>query len=104
MTVGGAYVVLPDVADQAVMHHTWLQPEQMMAGPGLAGVGGGACGRRIRSVGAGRSLLKRGAAGTRAGSDRVRFQACCFNHSTRAVAAGDWPSTLASFDNAGARV
>ncbi len=104
VTVGGAYAVLPYVADQAVMHHAWLQPEQMMAGLGLAGVGGGPGGRRARPAGAGHILLRRGAAGTRAGSDRARFQACCFNHSTREAAAGDWPSTLASFDNAGARV
>ncbi|MDQ3268635.1 MAG: chromate efflux transporter [Pseudomonadota bacterium] len=36
VTLGGAYAVLPYVADQAVMHHAWLQPEQMMAGLGLA--------------------------------------------------------------------
>lgn len=36
VTLGGAYAVLPYVADQAVMHHQWLQPEQMMAGLGLA--------------------------------------------------------------------
>jgi len=36
VTLGGAYAVLPYVADQAVIHHGWLQPEQMMAGLGLA--------------------------------------------------------------------
>ena len=36
VTLGGAYAVLPYVADQAVIQHGWLQPEQMMAGLGLA--------------------------------------------------------------------
>lgn len=36
VTLGGAYAVLPYVADQAVLAHGWLQPEQMMAGLGLA--------------------------------------------------------------------
>ncbi|WP_223807135.1 chromate efflux transporter [Montanilutibacter psychrotolerans] len=36
LTVGGAYAVLPYVAEQAVETHGWLEPAQMMAGLGLA--------------------------------------------------------------------
>lgn len=36
VTFGGAYAVLPYVADQAVQRHGWLDAEQMMAGLGLA--------------------------------------------------------------------
>ncbi|HEY4555236.1 MAG TPA: chromate efflux transporter, partial [Lysobacter sp.] len=36
VTVGGAYAVLPYVADQAVRRHGWLDAEQMIAGLGLA--------------------------------------------------------------------
>jgi chromate transporter len=36
VTVGGAYAVLPYVADQAVQAHGWLSPAQMMVGLGLA--------------------------------------------------------------------
>jgi chromate transporter len=36
VTFGGAYAVLPYVADQAVERHEWLSPEQMMDGLGLA--------------------------------------------------------------------
>ncbi len=36
VTFGGAYAVLPYVADQAVQQYQWLAPEQMMAGLGLA--------------------------------------------------------------------
>lgn len=36
LTFGGAYAVLPYVAQQAVEHHTWLTHPQMMAGLGLA--------------------------------------------------------------------
>ena len=36
VTFGGAYAVLPYVADQAVERHAWLAPEQMMDGLGLA--------------------------------------------------------------------
>jgi chromate transporter len=36
VTFGGAYAVLPYVAQQAVEHYAWLQPGQMMDGLGLA--------------------------------------------------------------------
>lgn len=36
VTFGGAYAVLPYVAQQAVSHYGWLQPGQMMDGLGLA--------------------------------------------------------------------
>ena len=36
VTVGGAYAVLPYVAQQAVQVHGWLGPEQMLVGLGLA--------------------------------------------------------------------
>lgn len=36
VTFGGAYAVLPYVAQQAVEHYSWLGPEQMMTGLGLA--------------------------------------------------------------------
>lgn len=36
VTVGGAYAVLPYVAQQAVEVHQWLRPEQMLVGLGLA--------------------------------------------------------------------
>lgn len=36
VTFGGAYAVLPYVAQQAVNHYGWLQPGQMMDGLGLA--------------------------------------------------------------------
>ena len=36
VTFGGAYAVLPYVAQQAVDHHSWLQTGQMMDGLGLA--------------------------------------------------------------------
>jgi chromate transporter len=36
VTVGGAYAVLPYVAQMAVDHHGWLDQRQMMAGLGLA--------------------------------------------------------------------
>ena len=36
VTVGGAYAVLPYVAQQAVEVHGWLAPEQMLVGLGLA--------------------------------------------------------------------
>lgn len=36
VTVGGAYAVLPYVADQAVQAHGWLSAAQMMVGLGLA--------------------------------------------------------------------
>ena len=36
MTFGGAYAVLPYVAQQALFHYGWLQPGQMMDGLGLA--------------------------------------------------------------------
>jgi chromate transporter len=36
VTFGGAYAVLPYVAQQAVFHYGWLQPGQMMDGLGLA--------------------------------------------------------------------
>lgn len=36
VTVGGAYAVLPYVAEQAVQTHGWLSPAQMMVGLGLA--------------------------------------------------------------------
>ena len=36
VTFGGAYAVLPYVAQQAVNHYAWLQPDQMMDGLGLA--------------------------------------------------------------------
>lgn len=36
VTFGGAYAVLPYVADHAVQRHGWLDTEQMMAGLGLA--------------------------------------------------------------------
>ncbi|HEY3663822.1 MAG TPA: chromate transporter [Chthoniobacterales bacterium] len=36
VTFGGAYVVLPYVAQQALSHYGWLQPGQMMDGLGLA--------------------------------------------------------------------
>lgn len=36
MTVGGAYAVLPYVAEQAVYQHGWLDATQMLAGLGLA--------------------------------------------------------------------
>ena len=36
VTFGGAYAVLPYVAQQAVDHYDWLQPGQMMDGLGLA--------------------------------------------------------------------
>ncbi|HVS18242.1 MAG TPA: chromate efflux transporter [Planctomycetota bacterium] len=36
VTFGGAYAVLPYVADQAVERHAWLSTEQMMDGLGLA--------------------------------------------------------------------
>lgn len=36
VTFGGAYAVLPYVAQQAVEHHAWLTHPQMMAGLGLA--------------------------------------------------------------------
>ncbi len=36
VTFGGAYAVLPYVAQQAVDHYGWLQPGQMMDGLGLA--------------------------------------------------------------------
>lgn len=36
VTVGGAYAVLPYVAQQAVEVHGWLGPEQMLVGLGLA--------------------------------------------------------------------
>lgn len=37
VTFGGAYAVLPYVAQQAVENHQWLSPTQMMDGLGLAG-------------------------------------------------------------------
>jgi len=36
VTIGGAYAVLPYVAQMAVEHHGWLGQQQMMAGLGLA--------------------------------------------------------------------
>jgi chromate transporter len=36
VTFGGAYAVLAYIGQQAVQHHGWLQPEQMMDGLGLA--------------------------------------------------------------------
>ena len=36
VTIGGAYAVLPYVAQQAVEHHSWLAHPQMMNGLGLA--------------------------------------------------------------------
>lgn len=36
VTIGGAYAVLPYVAEQAVQRHGWLDAGQMMAGLGLA--------------------------------------------------------------------
>jgi chromate transporter len=36
ITFGGAYAVLPYVAQEAVNHYTWLQPGQMLDGLGLA--------------------------------------------------------------------
>jgi chromate transporter len=36
VTFGGAYAVLPYVAQQAVENHQWLEPTQMMAGLALA--------------------------------------------------------------------
>jgi chromate transporter len=36
VTFGGAYAVLPYVAQQALFHYGWLQPGQMMDGLGLA--------------------------------------------------------------------
>ena len=36
MTFGGAYAVLPYVAQQALFHYGWLKPGQMMDGLGLA--------------------------------------------------------------------
>jgi len=36
VTIGGAYAVLPYVAQMAVEHHGWLAQKQMMAGLGLA--------------------------------------------------------------------
>jgi chromate transporter len=36
VTIGGAYAVLPYVAQMAVEHHEWLGQRQMMAGLGLA--------------------------------------------------------------------
>ena len=36
VTFGGAYAVLPYVAQQALFHYQWLQPGQMMDGLGLA--------------------------------------------------------------------
>ena len=36
VTIGGAYAVLPYVAQMAVEHYGWLGPRQMMAGLGLA--------------------------------------------------------------------
>jgi chromate transporter len=36
VTIGGAYAVLPYVAQMAVEHYGWLQQRQMMAGLGLA--------------------------------------------------------------------
>jgi chromate transporter len=36
LTFGGAYAVLPYVAQQALFHYGWLQPGQMMDGLGLA--------------------------------------------------------------------
>jgi chromate transporter len=36
VTIGGAYAVLPYVAQMAVEHHGWLSQKQMMAGLGLA--------------------------------------------------------------------
>ena len=36
VTIGGAYAVLPYVAQMAVEHHNWLGQRQMMAGLGLA--------------------------------------------------------------------
>jgi chromate transporter len=36
VTIGGAYAVLPYVAQMAVEHHGWLTQRQMMAGLGLA--------------------------------------------------------------------
>jgi chromate transporter len=36
VTIGGAYAVLPYVAQMAVEHHGWLAQRQMMAGLGLA--------------------------------------------------------------------
>lgn len=36
VTFGGAYVVLPYVAQQALFHYGWLKPGQMMDGLGLA--------------------------------------------------------------------
>ncbi len=36
VTFGGAYAVLPYVAQQAVEHYQWLEPTQMMAGLALA--------------------------------------------------------------------
>lgn len=36
VTFGGAYAVLPYVAQQALSHYGWLQPGQMMDGLGLA--------------------------------------------------------------------
>ena len=36
VTFGGAYAVLPFVAQQAVQHYGWLSAEQMLAGLGLA--------------------------------------------------------------------
>lgn len=36
VTIGGAYAVLPFVAQQAVVTHGWLSPEQMLVGLGLA--------------------------------------------------------------------
>jgi len=36
VTFGGAYAVLPYVAQQALFHYGWLKPGQLMAGLGLA--------------------------------------------------------------------
>src|SRR5213076_773539 len=36
VTFGGAYAVLPYVAQQALFHYGWLKPGQMMDGLGLA--------------------------------------------------------------------
>ena len=36
VTFGGAYAVLPYVSQQAVVHHGWLAPSQMLDGLGLA--------------------------------------------------------------------
>jgi chromate transporter len=36
VTFGGAYAILPYVAQQAISHYGWLKPRQMMDGLGLA--------------------------------------------------------------------